>query len=900
MTERPGGPGAHQFRHALDLTREIFLRIDPAGRIVEANAAAVAAYGYARAELLRLDIAALRAPESRATLERDWRTSLDPGGVAFETIHVRQDGSTFPVEVVSGTTLIDGVLYRESFIRDITERRSAEDARRESDARYRAIADSATDAIVTAGDNGIITAWNAAAERMFGYRASEAVGRPVSMVVPSGSVDAHERGMAGLRASPDRRITGRLIEVSASHRDGSELPVELSLFEWQSPGGHYATAIIRDTTQRRAAQAALERSQAELAEAQRIAHVGSWTWDPASDTVGWSDEMFRIFGLELGIAAPPFAEQWRFYGAATTARIQELVDRSLATGEPWTIEYDITRPDGSVRHLRSDVEAVRNPAGTVVGFRGTAADLTERKRTEDELQRRNVFVESILENAPIGFAVNTIDDGSSVFVSRRFAQIYGLPADSFGTRDDFFVRVYRDPVVREQMRARILADIATGDPARMRWDDVPILTQAGEHRFISASNIPLPDQNLMISTVQDVTERKRAETERETLQAQLNQAQKMESVGRLAGGVAHDFNNMLGVILGHAELAIGQVEPGSPLRSDLEEIRTAATRSADLTRQLLAFARKQPVTPRALDLNEAVGGMVRMMQRLIGERISLAWLPGHGVSPVLVDPSQLNQILTNLCANARDAIADVGRITISTRNASVEVDDGAGGPRVAPGDYVMLAVSDDGCGIDRDTLAHVFEPFFTTKGLGQGTGLGLAMVHGIVEQNGGFIDVRSEVGVGTTFRIYLPRHAETLVQVAADPAQVAPRAGGGETILVVEDEPALLRMSTTMLARLGYGVVAAATPADAIQKAREHGRDIRLLLTDVILPEMNGHALASRLRDLQPGLRCLFMSGYPDDVIGQHGVLDGSVHFIQKPFSLAALGTALREALDDA
>ena len=393
----------------------------------------------------------------------------------------------------------------------------------------------------------------------------------------------------------------------------------------------------------------------------------------------------------------------------------------------------------------------------------------------------------------------------------------------------------------------------------------------------------------------DITERKLAEKKHIKTLGQLQQAQKMESVGRLAGGVAHDFNNMLGVILGHTDMILEELDPALPIHADLEEIRKAAQRSANLTRQLLAFARKQTVAPRVLDLNKTLEGMLKMLERLIGEDIDLEWLPGRDLWEVNMDPSQIDQILANLCINARDAIADVGRITIETSTAAFDEDYCLEHDGFVPGEFVMLTVSDDGCGMDRETLSQVFEPFFTTKELGKGTGLGLATVYGIVKQNNGFINAYSEPGQGTIFRIYLPRHRDKPGEIhEKGPAETAVR--GHETILLVEDEPAILSMTTMMLKRLGYTVLTASTPGEAIRLARENAEQINLLMTDVVMPEMNGRDLAKKLLSLYPNLRCLFMSGYTANVIAHHGVLDKGINFIQKPFSKLSLAKVLKKS----
>jgi PAS domain S-box-containing protein len=391
--------------------------------------------------------------------------------------------------------------------------------------------------------------------------------------------------------------------------------------------------------------------------------------------------------------------------------------------------------------------------------------------------------------------------------------------------------------------------------------------------------------------------RKRAEEEQQKLEGQLMQAQKLESVGQLAGGVAHDFNNMLCVILGHVNLALMDLEPSQPLHVNMEEIRKAAEHSADLTRQLLAFARKQTVAPQVLDLNRTVTGIWKLLQRLIGEGIELNWQPGGELWQVKVDPSQVDQILTNLCVNARDSIADVGSIVIETDNISIGEDLCPQHPDFVPGEYVRLVVSDNGCGMDKAMQARIFEPFYTTKGVGKGTGLGLSTVYGAVKQNNGFVHVYSELGLGTTFTIYLPRYQGGEEQQRAKVVP-APAPRGQETILLVEDEPAILAMTTLLLTRQGYSVLQANTPGNAVYLATEHPGEIQLLITDVVLPEMNGLELAEILGALHPGMRRLFMSGYPAGIIARHGLINDGLNFIHKPFSLPDLAAKVREVLD--
>jgi len=391
--------------------------------------------------------------------------------------------------------------------------------------------------------------------------------------------------------------------------------------------------------------------------------------------------------------------------------------------------------------------------------------------------------------------------------------------------------------------------------------------------------------------------RKRAEEEKSKLEDQLRQAQKMEAVGRLAGGVAHDFNNLLMGIMGYAQLCRDMVGPDHVIREYLDEITHDAERSAEITQQLLAFARKQTIAPKVLDLNDAVAGMLKLLRRLIGEDIKLAWRPGKDLRSVKLDPSQVDQILANLCVNARDAIAGVGEIMIETGSMVVDADYGARHPEANPGEYVFLVVRDNGRGMDRETLAQIFEPFFTTKSVGEGTGLGLATVYGIVKQNHGFINVYSEPGQGTSFNIYLPLFISTeAVPIAAEMPIKPPR--GSETVLLVEDEKSIRVTTQVFLEDLGYCVLVAEEPEKALLLAAEHPGEIHLLITDVIMPRMSGRDLASRLLEVRTATKCLFISGFTADVIAQRGILEGGVNFLPKPFGRDALARTVRDVLD--
>jgi len=547
-------------------------------------------------------------------------------------------------------------------------------------------------------------------------------------------------------------------------------------------------------------------------------------------------------------------------------------------------------------------KAIRWPDGRLVRYE-MAIDIDARKRAEDAIRQREEQLRSLSDNLPGGLVYQITCSADNP--ARRFTYI------SAGVEELHEVsaeQVLQDAgCIYNQIHEEDLRDFAQGEARALESmtpfaAEVRLTLPSGRTcwRLLHSAPRHLPDGQVVWDGVEiDITELKHGERERERLREQLNQAQKMESVGRLAGGIAHDFNNMLSVILGHTELALDRLPPQDMLREALQDIRLAAERSSRLTRQLLAFARKQTVLPRVLDLNRTIDGMLGMLRQLIGESLELAWLPGSGAGCVLMDPSQIDQVLVNLCLNARDAVTEHGRITIETAHSELDPEYCASRAGFVPGIYEVLTVTDDGVGMGPETLAHLFEPFFTTKQEGQGTGLGLATVYGIVRQNNGFINVYSEPGRGTAFRIYLPTCAGEATPGPANRENHPPEATPEETILLVEDEPLIREIACKMLRRLGYQVLVAETPTEANRLATEHEGPIHLLLTDVVMPRMSGRDLANRITALFPSIRLLFMSGYTANVIAHHGVLDPGVHFLQKPFSLQELATKVRQALVD-
>ncbi len=667
---------------------------------------------------------------------------------------------------------------------------------------------------------------------------------------------------------------------------------EVLLFEEATLNLEFALRQLEQKTQKELAELVLRQSEERLRHIVESSNDWIWEVDAQGAYTYSSSHIEDLLGYkpEEILGKTPFD----FMSTEEATRVAFLFLSLIEKRERFfQLENVNKHKDGHDVILETNGVPFFDEKGEFKGYRGMDRDITQRKKAEAELRETHLSLKATIDAVPdLLFEVDSrgqIFDYHSAwgslyappeaFLNKTVSQI--LPPEPTGIIQKAIAQAAAEGTHRG---ATYVLDL----PAGRCWFELSIATKAGaagkEKRFIVL--------------IRDITQRVQAEEEKTQIAAQLQQAQKMESIGRLAGGVAHDFNNMLGVILGHSEMALKQVAPSHPIHDNISEILNATKRSSDLTRQLLAFARRQTITPKVLDLNQTIAGMLKMLERMIGEHIALEWKPEAGLWPVKIDPSQIDQILANLCVNARDAITDIGRITIETANCALNQKDcSTHHQELAPGDYVRVSVTDTGCGMNEETLEHVFEPFFTTKPVGQGTGLGLATVYGTIRQNEGHIDIQSAPGQGTTISLYLPRDFGSTVELHLKEEQEAIKRNP-VTVLLVEDEPAILRLTATILKSEGHTVLQARSPMEAIRIAQDYGHDIQLLVTDVVMPEMNGRNLAQKVQVMYPNIKCIYMSGYTADHLRDSAAPEQEFHFLQKPFSASDLTRMTLQVLD--
>ena len=570
--------------------------------------------------------------------------------------------------------------------------------------------------------------------------------------------------------------------------------------------------------------------------------------------------------------------------------VQEKLASLSPTNPTVHIENRMASGKGDIHWIQFANQGFFDDDGNLMEIQSVGRDITERKENELILQQTRRLLNEAQEIGNLG-AWEYDAVSRETFLTSNLYRMYGYKPEEIKDTHRFFIKHIVHPEDKTEVSDQFKKILSGKQKISMEFRAI---TKDGHEIILHGVVVPELNESgelLRIYGVNmDITEQKKAEK-------QFQQSQKMESIGRLAGGVAHDYNNALTAIMGYTELAMTDADPNGHLHADLNEVLKASRQAKDITRQLLAFARKQTIAPQVIDLNMNIENMSKMLRHLIGEDIDLDWFPGENLCPIKMDPSQIDQILANLCVNAKDAIDGVGKITIETDMVTLDEAYCADHAGFIPGGFVLMAISDNGCGMDKEILDNIFEPFFTTKDIDEGTGLGLSTVYGIVKQNNGFINVYSEKGSGTTITIYLPREDSKAVETQRESTEEIPQ-GRGETILVVEDDISILKLTQKIFKGLGYNVLAANSPKGAIEVAKEYTNEIHLILTDVIMPEMYGDKLVKSLQPLYPDLKHIFMSGHTYNAIAHHGVLGKGVAFIQKPFSQIDLAKIVRKVLD--
>jgi two-component system cell cycle sensor histidine kinase/response regulator CckA len=855
---------AARVRAILENVPDSIFMVDNLGLIRSINHAGEEMTGYKIAEIIGQPIQVLwpeaQRPQVDELLDKMFSGRLSRA-TGLEVLGQRKDASIFPIDLALNEFAFGEDHYVIGVCRDAT-------ARRDKEERLRAILDNASDAIITVDQDGLVLSFNRAAEGLYGYTEAEMTGQEVFIL-------AHEEERATFADLMRRMCRGEQakmlgMEGKGQRKDGTTFPLELSLNVFAFGDQHYVIGLYRDTTERKDKEARLRS-----------------ILDNASDAIITVDERGLVQSFNraaeglYGYTEAEITGQEVFMLAHEDERatFADLMQR-MCRGEQAKmhgIEGKGQRKDGTTFPLELSLNVFA--FGDEHYVIGLYRDTTERKDKEARLR-------AILDNA--SDAIFTVDEDGLVQSFNRAAEsnfgyleaemigqpIYLLAAE--GEREFF-----RDMVERmcRGEQAQALGLEANG--LRKNGSTFPL--------DISLSEFSLEDRRYVIGISHDATQRKK-------LEGELRQSQKMEAIGRLAGGVAHDFNNVLTVIIAYSQMTLKRLPEEGKLRDYTTQVLQAGQRAALITQQLLAFSRQQVLAPRVHDLNKVVEETEKMLQRLIGEDITIITSLDPKLSPLLVDQGQIVQVIMNLAVNARDAMPQGGKLSIQTSNFYVDEERARELQDYRPGPNILLSVSDTGVGMTPEIRQRIFEPFFTTKGPGQGTGLGLATVYGIIKQSGGHIEVYSEQNIGTTFKIFFPAVEKQVVE--PDAVEVLETNAGQETILLVEDDTAVREVAVAVLEELGYNLLVASGGREALEHAHNHDGKIDMLLTDLIMPEMNGRLVAEAVTPLLPGVKVLYMSGYTDDDVVRHGLITDTVNFLQKPFTTTSLGTKVREVLD--
>jgi two-component system cell cycle sensor histidine kinase/response regulator CckA len=863
------------------------------GHFLYVNKALASIFGYTVEELVgRLGPLDLTHPDDRAAVRENVRRRLS-GEV--ETIRsdfrgLRKDGTVIFVEVHGTRIEYGGKVGIIGTLVDITERKRAEEALRESEERIKSIFRAAPIGIGVV-TNRVLMDVNSRIGEMTGYSLKELVSSSARVLYPTQD-DFDYVGAEKYRQIAEKGAGS--VETRWMKKDGTIIDVLLSSTPIDpSDLSRGVTFTALDITEPKKVEEALKESEKKYRRVVENATEIIYTTDingnfkyanpTALRVVGYSLEELRRFNY-LDLVVPEYRDQ-----------LKEIYGNQFRSRQATTyVEFPFSNKFGEVMWFGQSASLMME-GGRIIGFQVIARDITERKRTESALRESEERYRMLVETSPD--AITLLDLNLNIVMANRPAlALYGYesPEEVVGQSALNFIAPEDRPRAVEDVRKMLeTGSIGTLEYTLLRKGGVPFSAELRASMIVNVEKKPLA----YICVSRDITERKRGEEERAALEDQFRQSQKMEAIGQLAGGVAHDFNNLLTVIKGYCQLSLVETKEGTPLRDALEVISKAAEKAADLTRQLLAFSRRQIMEATVLDLNTLLQNLEKMLRRIIGEDIELVTLLGADLGRVKADPGQMEQVVMNLAVNAKDAMSKGGKLIIETANVELDEAYARAHVSVTPGCYVMIAVSDTGTGMAPEVRDRVFEPFFTTKGKGKGTGLGLSTVYGIVKQSNGNIWVYSEPGKGTTFKIFLPRVDEPAEKLKAQEAgEEFP--GGSETILIVEDDKEVRNLTVRILKRQGYTVLDGSYGDEAFNVCRQHKGPIHLLVTDVVMPGMDGRTLSECLSQLHPEMKVLYMSGYTDDAIVHHGVMAKGMNYIQKPFTVNGLTKKVREVLD--
>ncbi len=736
-------------------------------------------------------------------------------------------------------------------------------------------------------------AWvNRAFTTILGYGREEALNQPTTVVF----VDPRHRDRLALESAES--IAGGdtyQVELLLQHKDGSVFWGSVTgrlLFPQRTDCGVLWTLVEISKHKRDEETIRLTQERLEVAQAQ--AKIGSWELGPNFEPRYWSKQIFELFGLDAKLGPPVIEQYLEHVHPEDREAVREAPERARRSGTLYRLTYRGNPQLGCARYLEATFVPEYDEQGRFVHMTGTTQDVSERKLAADALRDSEQRLQRLLENSNDLIALVDAQGRQRSMQGPVTAMLGYQPAELEGVAA--IDMVHPDDVA--SLQATMASNMAhPGVPFRV---ELRFRHKTGTFIDMEGVGTNWLDDPVIRGTVvnlRQITARKRAEQERDRLQGQLQQALKMEAVGRLAGGIAHDFNNLITAINGNVELALGDLDPRDPLTEYLMEVTEAANSAAALTGQLLAFSRRQLIQPKMVNLNDHIGKLQRLLQRLIGEDIVLELNRCAELGAVRIDPGQFDQVIVNLAVNARDAMPKGGRLTIETSNVELD-EEYCRTHDVGPGPYVMLGVSDEGAGMPREVIDHIFEPFFTTKPEGAGTGLGLCVIYGVVKQAGGTIETYSELGHGTCFKIYLPR-VDAPVQKLEESRIAIDAPQGTETILLVEDNDSVRELTAKMLRRLGYHVLVAGHGKAALALIQDEGPAIDLLLTDLVMPEMSGRELSEQIRALPLDVPVLYCSGYTEDAFVRHGLATENLHFIGKPFTLHQLGVKVRQVLDE-